>query len=226
MNLSTKFMNHGRAAALYGGGGTPGFALGTQALTNAAEILYHKLQVSISSGLDFSYTYLEGSGIYTNGTIDDFLGELEDTGAPYISSLLYNMANDAPNIVVKRSCFVVIELHGLPNLRFQSSHRAIDTVQDYHAEYCSLVHIDTSWAESPVTSSSTEPCWLAYFGVDSPQSNRDDGYNLYFQFDQSSNQTIYAQVDPMIKNKGGLSTHGHRSLRKREENGRDSELPR
>jgi len=173
----------------------------------ASEILYHKLQISVSPDLAFTYSYLNGSGVFWNyDGIDDFLGALRISPAPLVPDAgLYGVANSAPNVVVKHKCYVVIELHGAANLRFRSGQPAIKMGDDYgHLHYCSLVHVDTTWEHHPtVAPDDDEPCYLAYFGINDPiPESGHQLYYLYFQFDQSGD-VILAMIDPAIKNRGG-----------------------
>lgn len=170
------------------------------------EILYHKLEVTILPSLDFSYSFMNGSGIRNNANVGQFLADLEDGPPALDKHHLYNTAVDAPNIVVKNSCYVVIELNGVPRLRFESGYRAIDMgVAGVDSEYILLNHIDTGWDSTPKTSSAADSCYLIYFGVSNPlpkASNTNHPFNIYFQLDQITGGTVYVTVDPHIKNRG------------------------
>jgi hypothetical protein len=182
----------------------------------AREILYHRLSVSTAFGGDPSYSYLPGSGIaqydrdpiLTPSDIGNFMDDLQ-SGPPELTRELYNMANDAPHIVVKRPCYVVIELHVGMGLKFVRNGDAIATQDDfrsgaYAGKYQNLNHYDVEWHTPTPTSSPTLDTFLIYFGVRNVRyadENINDRFNLCLQQGDDPERTIVL-IDPAIKNRG------------------------
>ncbi len=179
----------------------------------AKEILYHRLSVSLTAGGPPNCTYLDGSGIVqyaedptlTQSDMDDFMEELQ-YGPPVMTRGLYNMSSAAPDIVVKRPCFVVIELHVTAGLKFVRNDAAIETEKDFSVskKYCNLIHYDAEWLSSTTKSSATEDTFLVQFGVHdvSPTtSNTNDNFNLRMQMGDDQHPT-FIFIDPALKNRG------------------------
>jgi len=205
------------------GQGGPGKAMGSSPTVynfHPLEILYHRLQVNLQP---VSYEYLTGSGIYRytgnpNHTVDiqDFLhayypdGDLSSAANLTFAQNLYNMSGTggAPNMIVKKQCYVVVELNGGPGLSCLAGAAAIDTDDDKCGDdYCGLNHVDASGTPHPGTApreADNNPCQLLYFGVENPDlANRErDQFNLYLQVESPTNVT-FVTVDPFIKNRGG-----------------------
>jgi len=178
----------------------------------ALEILYHRLSVSMTaSGLP-SCTYLDGSGIsqYNAGDlpldqtdIQNYMDDLQ-TGLPTVTCGLYNASSDAPNIMVRNPCYVIIELHTSLGLRFingETNIPALQTQLDWAGRYCNLWQYDVEWNKSQTPSEITEDCYLLYFGVRSVVVGNNDRFNLNFQSGDDPD-AIYITVDPAIKNRG------------------------
>jgi len=183
------------------------------------EILYVKLQIDLQP---MQYTYLYGSGIYRwagdpahQVNLNDFMtgyrnGDLSTAPNLAFAQNLYNTAGigGPPHIVVKKQCYVVLELNSSANLFFCENAKGIST-DDSNAgdDYCALTHYDINGMPS-TTSQAPASCTLLSFAVENP--NKDDRlqdqYNLYLQMGTISNAT-FLTVDPFIKNRGGPPPH-------------------
>lgn len=175
----------------------------------AEEIIYHRMQVSVSPELTFSYDFLPGSGVYRpaqiikDADLDSLIVGLQGGTLP-VSSSLYNMHGAAPNIVAKKKCFIAIELVGPQNLMFRPGAPAIKIDQTKASYYTGLFHYDTSLIRYPdnAPTADQEPCYIVCFGLSNFRVDDKDDFSIFFQFTQPSNSTIYAEVDPHIKNRG------------------------
>jgi len=178
----------------------------------AVEILYHRLSVSMTaSGLP-SCTYLDGSGISQYAASDlpldqtdiqNYMDDLQN-GLPTVTRGLYNAPSDAPNIMVRNPCYVIIELHTSMGLRFVNGATdtpALQTQMNWAGRYCNLFQYDVDWNKSDNPSDITEDCYLLYFGVRSVMVGNNDRFNLNFQTGDDPD-AIYITVDPAIKNRG------------------------
>ncbi|HEX4295056.1 MAG TPA: nucleotide synthetase [Rhizomicrobium sp.] len=167
------------------------------------EILYHQLQINMTSPTGPYSEYLSGSGINRSQSIDDFMTALEN-GTQTVDRPLYNMLSDAPNIVVRNPCFIVIQLIGSTNIRFQPDAEPIKTQDDYSStfKYCNMVCYDTSWDPQPDTTPVDDACYLIYFEcqeVDPPDA---DYFSLCLQVGNDGSGPDYLTIDPAIKNRG------------------------
>jgi hypothetical protein len=206
----------------------PGFPIATTPYYSflPTEILYHRLQVAGTS----TYSYLSGSGIYRNASnpgdevqpsdFDEFIAALVDGDPSDANSVVYddplhNFANGAPNIVVKKQCYVVVELNGPPGMRFLPGAPAIKTVYNVPHYYYDLKHIDSAGNTGGTSTPMDVPCLLFYFSVEHPYNDHvDDQFNLYLQIDSPQSVTFVA-VDPYIKNRGGTPPLVIKRARKR-----------
>jgi len=174
---------------------------------SGTKVLYHQLQVTMPSAGQFVFTYLSGSGIKNLSgayTIDDFMADLEsDPGDIVFDRNLYNIPSDAPNIVVREACYVVVQLFGDPNVRFKPDSEAIDTAIDFSTnyKYCNLIHYDTSWTPY-LDQSGDDPCYVIQFDVSYVEPPDNDQFNINLQVGTVNGQPIFLQVDPALKNRG------------------------
>lgn len=175
----------------------------------AMEIIYHRMQVSVTQDLQFIYDYLPGSGVFRPNTtpiadaaLDDYIRSLQQMSVPNLPPL-YSMYNAAPNIVAAKACYIAIELIGSQNLAFQINSPGINIDVNVVANYNSLLHYDTSL--SRFTAGQGYPddtCYLVCFGLQHYRAGVNDNYSINFQITQASGNIIDAQVDPHIKNRG------------------------
>jgi len=175
----------------------------------AEEILYCRLSVSLSPGGVPAFAFLGGSGIYRDATkpnlleadVQDFvtgLASITPSGLP----ALYNA--DAPNILVKYPCYIVIELHPPAGLKFVNGDAALKLQSDLSDRYCNLWHYGVDWVATRDVSPTTEDCLLIYFGVVTVAEaslRENDRFNINLQTGDQPDATLIV-VDPAIKNRG------------------------
>lgn len=179
------------------------------------EVVYLKMNIALSgstTNLKLVYSYAGGSGRYplnSYTSLDtDFLDPLrEGTLSDMQYSNLYTSTLGPPNILVKRQCYVAIELSGLDNIKFLPSAAGIDTKLNKAAYYCGLTHYDSTYTPNPnpAVAPPDDGLFLIFDVQKTPPAATTDGdtnYTMYFQFDQDSGNTIYGSVDPAIKNRG------------------------
>lgn len=175
----------------------------------AQEILYCRLSVSLSTGGVPIFAFLSGSGIFRDPTkstlleadIQDFMAGLASV-TPTSLPALYNA--DAPNILVKVPCYIVIELHPPTGLKFVNGDAAIKLQTDLSDRYCNLWHYGVDWIATPNVSPTTEDCVLIYFGVHDVADaslRENDRFNINLQNGDQPEATLII-VDPAIKNRG------------------------
>jgi|GEM_PF-6696660 len=202
----------GTVHGLTGGGTAPGAYSGDFAY----EILYHRMTISVS-GLQFSYDYGYGSGILRPTTAGQTIDDVHNLDG-YISDLqsgvydgtlpsLYNAHNAAPDIDVKKPCYIVLDIRGPQALSFQPTEYGVLIDPAKAAKYSCLYEYNTSLTryagKAPPAASNADLCYIAIFGIKTPSyDNALDTYSLSFQIAQSSGSPINAQIDPHIKNRG------------------------
>jgi len=188
------------------------------------ELVYHQLQITFPAPGHPNFVYIDnfpnGSGRKTLSaayTVDDFINDLQN-GTQTVNHRLYNMLSDAPNIVIKNTGYVIVQLVGDPTIRFKPEWEAIDTAGDFSADpkYTNLVHYDTSW-DAYDDESGSSPCYVILFGIEyvdvqTPFVN--DLFNINLQIGELNGEPLYLQVDPALKNRGPHSFFGSTALKK------------
>ena len=179
------------------------FAMGSDTPSGweAEEIVYYKLGVTLSGGLQF--VYLPGSGVVKGGDIDTFIASLLAGKTPGL--VPFRSLDMAPNLLVRKSCYVVLQVDPSLNWQYLSAEPGLMTAQDLPGSYFDLVQVATDGSE---TEGEAPPagtvCQIAYFGalVNPAEQGRIDPYNLYVELTADPKQPIPIIVDPDIKNDG------------------------
>ncbi|HEY1629953.1 MAG TPA: nucleotide synthetase [Rhizomicrobium sp.] len=167
----------------------------------AEEIVYYKLGVTLSGGLQF--VYLPGSGVAKGGDIDAFIVGLLAGKPP--GAIPFARLGDAPNLIIRKSCYVVLQLDPSLNWQYLSDEPGLMTVEDLPGRYFDLTQVAMDGKE---TEGEAPPagavCQIAYFGAlaQASEQGRIDPYNLYVELTTDPKQTIPIIVDPDIKNDG------------------------
>jgi len=206
MNFSTKLVTTSSSHFLTGG-----VKPGAPASFVPTEILYHRLQVTASPDVKFTYSYGSGSGRYVksdgspiaDSELHAILSDLHD-GSLGNLPLLYN-PNIAPKITVHKSCYIVIELVSPQNMMFCPGDYAVKIDASKANYYCLLQHYDSDTV--PIGNAgdlcpATPPCRFISFGAQNWVNFRDDLFSLQMLFDQGGGDTMTATIDPAIKNRG------------------------
>jgi len=175
----------------------------------AKEIIYLQMQVSVSPDLQFSYQYLSGSGVLVpddegiikDADLDDYVQDLQAGAYAGLLDPVHNTLNAAPNIVTVQPCYIVMELFASPTLIFEPGYPGIKV--EHANDYDTLYYYDTSLTRTPRNPAAGEPCYIVCFGLKTDlAATRTDQYSILLQFAQASGNTIDAEVDPHIKNRG------------------------
>ena len=178
----------------------PGVALGQNLPSpwTSQEIVYYHL--SHSTGMRF--ILLADSGTKAGADIDGFIQEVL-AGNP--ATVPFSQAQTPPDLTVSKPCYVVVELDEALGWNFLPGSPAIKTRDDHAADYCALMHVDTSGGVTPGQAPLSPPCRVIYFAAVDPkpaQDHVDDPFNFYVQIDQAPGQPVTVIVDPDIKNTG------------------------
>jgi hypothetical protein len=179
------------------------FAMGSDTPSGwaALEIAFYKMTFSADGGLEF--TFMKDSGVVENGDIAGFIAGLLAGKIVGLKNLIY--FDNAPNIFVRKACYVVLQLDPGLNCRFMSAMPGFMTDENLADHYFGLVHVGDDGSQTPGKAPPEgKPCHIAYFGVDtSPaEQGRVDPFNLYAEFDIRGGQTLPVILDPDIKNDG------------------------
>jgi len=167
----------------------------------AEEIVYYKMTFSADGGLEFTFT--KDSGVVENGDITAFIAGLMAGKISGLTPLIY--FDNAPNIYVRKSCYVVLQLDPSLNWRYMSAMPGLMTDQSLPDHYFDLIYVaddgSTTTGQAPPAGT---PCHIAYFGVktSSAEQGRVDPFNLYTDFDIRKGQILPIILDPDIKNDG------------------------
>jgi len=125
----------------------PGVALG-QNLPDpweAQQIVYYHLTFE-NGGSGLRFKFLSDSGTKSGADIDGFIEEVL-AGSP--TTVPFSMQQTPPDLIAAKPCFVVVELDEALGWSFLPGSPAIKTQDDHMADYCALMHVDTSGGVTP-----------------------------------------------------------------------------
>src|ERR1700742_1980477 len=106
------------------------FAMGSDTPSGweAEEIVYYRLGVTLSGGLQF--VYLPDSGVVPGSDIDGFIAALLAGKTPGLKPFPTPALSWAPNIHVRKSCYVVLQLDADLSWQYLSAEPGLMTVED------------------------------------------------------------------------------------------------